>query len=294
MSDSKRTLAYSEPAPHDAFDPRLADAIPFTLEQLERAVGHALKHVEMLVDAIEGCMTPLDLSDEHRVMSNALETLSEMTADLTLARQKLDADAPLAKIPRGETSAWTERSENPVLTPAEIVVLAQEATRDDLTPSITYEQAIADFALVPSVAVDRITSEAIKARRQDAAAETREAKKERYVLHQGLLADMESRACDTCGAPAGAYCRTNAGRISNPHAFRLNASPLARENKMEATLANRPDTEREWTPGPDYVKTVKKLQVPEVTPDPEESVRNRTAARSAITSLAQNWSNLNR
>lgn len=297
MDHLKRVLAYSEPAEHDVFDPKPAGYNPFTLEQAVRAAQHALNNVETLLDALEGCQTPLDLTAAHAKLEGMEAFLDTFATDLFNARAVLKEDMPLAKIADGEHSPWTESSDNPVLTPAAVVELAVQATEDELAPSITYRQAIRDYGLVPSLAVERITPEAQEARRQNESLRIRESKRARFEFHQELLADMESIPCDMCGADAGTVCRTKTGRISKPHSARRYASPLAQEYPQDAILAERPDTEREWVPGPGSVPRQKKPDAPEPVEPPmtaAEVAEQRAKARIAVSALASNLSNLNR
>lgn len=219
----------------DIFDPSGDGFTPRPVLDVAETARRAVAALDDLQQALYGSMTPLNLREAARDLSQAQALIEPHARLLTDAANLIAANAPLAKIFRDDADPWLERaadsSAHPALSPKQVIALAAQA--GDLLPSatITYDRAMdgLDDVAPPLISGLRRTAERNRLRL------------EAEALVEGILLDMESRACDHCGAGPGEYCVSSGGKVAGPHAPRRHASPLAAEHKEAARYAQRSD-----------------------------------------------------
>ncbi|KIS27841.1 hypothetical protein TV39_08935 [Arthrobacter sp. SPG23] len=224
--------AEAEPRPLDIYDTTNDGFAPAPLREAAEALQAAVDALGKAQDALIGCATPLNLTkivDDIKAFTPMLDTHQE---HMSKAVEYIERDFPLPRNFEDGEMPWFERHQSPVLTPKQVVFLAE--TAHEVMPSelVTYRAVInaADEVPVPTV-----IARAQRKRRND------EARENEAQLVDKILQDIESRPCPYCRVEAGEYCRTGTGRIGGPHAGRRDLSPYATEYPREAKQAKRED-----------------------------------------------------
>ena len=219
----------------DIFDPSGDGFAPCPVLDVAATARRAVIALDELRQALYGSMTPLNLREAARDLSQAQALIEPHARLLTDAANLIAANAPLAKVFRDDSGPWIERAADstghPTLSPKQIVALAAQA--GDLLPSASmpYDRAVEELEDVVPPLISGLRRSAERDR----------LRLEADALVDGILLDMESRACDHCGAGPGEYCVSSGGKVTGPHAPRRHASPLAAEHKVAARYAQRSD-----------------------------------------------------
>lgn len=213
------------PGPADIFDPEADGYDPKTLTELVAAGRLAAEAAKELLSALHGCRTPLNLNPAAVAAKHAADSLTALSRDLAKAEELIRSETPLAAGFPDEDSPWTE-TRSPALSPRQMIRLAKDARNLNPGQTTTYLRVLQEHQPLPTL---------IRAKRwQENSA--------RYAsLIEELLADIESRGCNTCRAAAGEPCSSAAGNQAAPHAARRAASPLAAQHPREAAKARRVD-----------------------------------------------------
>lgn len=258
----------------DVFDATDDGYAPRPVLEVAAAARRAAEALEDLQLALHGSMTPLNLREAARDISHA-QALVQPHADLlTGAAHAISSGAPLARMFRDDPDPWMERSDDASgqipLSPKQVLALAAQAR--ELLPSatITYAQAMAGGSTVPPL---------IAGLRR--AAERNRLRDEAEALIEAILLDMESRACERCGAGPGEYCTSSGGKVTDPHAARRHASPLAAEHKGIAKYAHRTDPDAAWNK-------------PREAAEPAEHAENREMVSEVIEMMSEKFTDLDR
>lgn len=220
--------------PWDIYDPDDGTK-PYTLAETVAAGEQARQALEAFMEALRGCRTPLNLQPTEHIVQRVQDHLRQATRPLTNAARHIADESPLAaEMPDGER--WQVPAGDygqALLTPAQIVMLAQMAAAEPEARTVTYLEHLIVYRPMPSLPyVEKMR--AVWSRRS---AE----KRELWNLQQRILDDIDTRACPSCEVEAGRECVSRNGmKTSAPHAARRHLSPMAQENPKIAAKAFRP------------------------------------------------------
>ncbi|MCC3292418.1 hypothetical protein [Arthrobacter sp. zg-Y1110] len=220
----------AEHGPADIYDTSGDGIEPKTAAEVAAAGHRAAEAAADFLQALTGCMTPMNLRPVYRDVEYATQMLERTARALSEAAQSINSGVPLAlKFGDGE-EPWTEARGGPVLSPLQILSLAKTAGGLAPEETTTYSAAIQELKPLPALIADKQKMEA----REQSRAEGQE-------LHDELLADMESRSCASCGAAPGDPCTAASGNLTGPHAARRHTSPLAAGHPEAAAGVRRVD-----------------------------------------------------
>lgn len=218
--------------PSDIHDPSEDGYVPRTLDEVVAAGEAALAALQAFEEAVDGCMTPLNLIKVRADLRSLSGRLQTHAADLREAQRIIASRSPIKAL-SSDGTRWSMPAGaygDVTLSPSQIRYFAKDASGAGETT--TYLEHLVSHRPLPAIAANARD----KARR---AAE----REELWALQQRILDDVEAGPCPSCGAEAGSECITSSGNQTSPHAARINASDLARRNRKAARAAHRPYVE---------------------------------------------------
>lgn len=226
--------AQSARAASDIYEPDDGTA-PWTLAETAAAGEAARQALEVFLEALRGCRTPLNFHQAETAVLQNLAQVAMVVRPLSAASHHIADETPLATVmPDG--NHWQNPGEGYVqalLTPSQIVMLSHAAAAGSDTPAVTYLEHLLESRPEPAIPH-------LKRRRADWVKQSAR-KQELWNLQQQILDDVETRPCPSCHAAAGKRCMSASGlRTNSPHASRRKESPLARANPDAAAKAYRP------------------------------------------------------
>lgn len=215
-----------------------------TLTEAVEALDTARKALDEAIEVLHGCTTPLNLE----YTASRLATYSRGVADLRRDTEKVQAiieqDRRIAPDPFGKP--WASQTPARALTPQEILE-ARSRTNVVGANGVTYRHVAETQMMLPTLVDHRdLRQERAKLARAAVAEKQEEWVAEGIERADKILADLESRPCEYCGAQAGEYCLTTGGTISGPHKDRRALSPLAEQYPYEVAQVRRVPAGRQY------------------------------------------------
>lgn len=196
---------------------------------LERLVA-ALDDAEA---ALRQCGAPLYLEQSRGFLGRFGAGVRTLAGELAEVEAIVEGDLPVAARFPGKNRTWFFRkgSEMDALSPRQLVAARQALLADPSGESVSYLSVLRGAAVVSG------------GRDQDVPWVRSEASEAAAALRLEILADVESRPCPRCEAEPGFLCRSEAGKVSGPHAGRRKLSPVAAQHASVAKSLRRWDFE---------------------------------------------------
>lgn len=228
-------------SPIETFDPTEDGWTAMPLDDVVEAGRSALAALDVFRLALHGCTTPLNLKPTNDKLVSMQGEVQDQLRVIEKAREIIETDTPLATRYQGKPP-WSQEADG-VLSPRQILSMANRANEVGPSEQITYRAAVEDLGPVPTLlAKDRSMSfnaqgstdwDEISARRTE----------HRYRLINEILAAIESIECSSCQAPAGSPCMTASGGIADAsHMPRQRAYKMRPDQSWVSTDVNRRPT----------------------------------------------------